>query len=167
MTELVIQCDADGCETRLSLPIQRYPGIPNLPAFFAGLGWRQFFNGPVLCPLCLNQPEALRRFADQTGILPSPHMAMSKATQEPLEPLGNVQAQKDFQPRRTDEEILAAVQQYPIKSQAARSLGMKYQSFWARLKTLNETHNHNDASPSDGSHRLNGDDLHINGSARG
>jgi hypothetical protein len=131
-----LKCDAPTCDRREKVILQSAISAPGLPALIASVGWAQFFCGSLLCPECRENGTELER------------LSKLRAREPAIVPDLGTPALPKVRRWLTDAEILAAQAAHPSKVAAADALGITYQAFYQRLRSIN--------SKNGGHNRLNG-----------
>lgn len=112
--DVTLECDSCGRKTQLK--IQKAFGPVDLFAIMHSFGWREFLRGPVLCPECADNEDKATRAAEITRSF--------------------VFSRKGPIVKRTDAEVVAALQRHGTSQRAGDALGISATNVRMRMRRI-------------------------------
>ena len=145
MIYINIKLECSGCGRNSEVTFSKVWEVPNLESLLAGFKWRQYLQGALLCPICADDPEKLsgvqrvmdgwhHRIIKQGADSPVPVNGNGNGNHVPVAALPVLKSYTKV----TDEQVNEALGRFTKVSDAARSLGMTYPAFRARINRQRE-----------------------------
>jgi len=138
MVNLTIELNCDGCPRTQYIKIDGAVCIPLISGLLGAHGWAQYLGGPVLCSECVQNVDTIDKVTQMFLGIGKPGIVQQEAKPKPVikEALPDPEISSKRQKSKTDEEILQAFRLHSKPIIAARSIGMRYNAYYNRVKTM-------------------------------